>query len=93
MQNHIDFYGKEYIEINLPKLESSELYEYLGVYINLELNWDKQRIISKKKLLRQNYYLRSKCFNTTQTIDIINKVIISAAVYRMYTMNMGTKWC
>ncbi len=40
-------------------------------------------MISRTKLLRQLFFIEKKCFNATQTISIINKVLIPAITYRM----------
>ena len=66
LNNSKDYFGQVYKKVALPKLKKDESYKYLGIYINLDLCWDKQREISKKKLLRQIYYLQTKCFNTIQ---------------------------
>ncbi len=36
----------------LIRISKNECYKYLGVYINLNLNWEKQHMISRTKLLR-----------------------------------------
>lgn len=76
----------------IPKIEAFECYKYLGVHINLNLNWEKQKAESRKKVIRMLYYIRNKCFNVTQTVSIINKVIIPAVSYRMHVMDYGKNW-
>ncbi len=41
----------------LIKLAKNKCYKYFRVYINLNLNWEKQHIISKTKLLRQLFFI------------------------------------
>jgi len=53
MKRCVDFFGKEYTPVVLPKLGKHESYKYLGIQLNLNLNYDKQHLISKQKLLRQ----------------------------------------
>ena len=60
----------------LIKIDKNECYKYLGIYINLNLNWEKQKNILRTKILRQLFFIEKKCFNTIQTINIINKVLI-----------------
>ena len=47
-----DFYGTPYSKTELINTKKGDTYKYLGIYINLELDWGVQQVISKKKLLR-----------------------------------------
>ena len=82
-----DWYGIPYEATELPTINQEESYKYLRVHINLNLNWDKQKIITQQKLLTQLFYIKNKCFNITQTIEIINKVFIPCVTYRMNVIN------
>eukprot|EP00026_Physarum_polycephalum_P009871 Phypoly_transcript_10008.p1 GENE.Phypoly_transcript_10008~~Phypoly_transcript_10008.p1 ORF type:complete len:126 (-),score=19.01 Phypoly_transcript_10008:629-1006(-) len=41
----------------LPKIEKNKNYKYLGVNINLDLNWKKQNQISRIKMLQQLFFI------------------------------------
>lgn len=92
MTGQYDFFGVQYNKTELLITKKEDTYKYLGIYINLQLDWGVQQTISRKKLLRQNFYLRNKCFNTTQTIDAINKVFLPAATYKMNVIDFGRSW-
>ncbi|HYJ01232.1 MAG TPA: reverse transcriptase family protein, partial [Nitrososphaeraceae archaeon] len=72
--------------VKVPFYESSESYKYLGLWINLDLNWKKQEQISNFTLNKSLAFLYKKCFNATQTIEILNLVVFPAITYRMNFM-------
>ncbi len=78
--------GKE-----IPRLEPEESYKYLGVHINLNLNWTKQAQVTEAKLVRQTNYLRHRAFTSRQTIKIINKVFIPSIMYRANVIEFDNK--
>ncbi len=78
--------GKE-----IPRLEPDESYKYLGVHINLNLNWTKQTQVIEAKLVRQTNYLRHRAFTSRQTIMIINKVFIPSIMYRANVMEFDNR--
>lgn len=90
MIGKLDWYGIPYEATELPTIKAEESYKYLGVFINLDLNWEKQKIVTQQKLLTQLFYIKNKCFNITQTIEIINKVFIPCVTYRMNVINFDT---
>ncbi len=81
-----DLAGKE-----IPMLSEEESYKYLGVYVNLNLDWKKQIEIMEAKLIRQTNYLRHRAFNSRQTIEIINKVFIPSIMYRANVFDIPEK--
>ncbi|EFE49442.1 hypothetical protein NEIELOOT_01787, partial [Neisseria elongata subsp. glycolytica ATCC 29315] len=56
---------------------------YLGVWINLDLNWNKQTQATSFQYSTYISYLYKKCFNATQTMEILNLVVFPAITYRM----------
>ena len=74
--------GKE-TSTNLPFYVSSESYKYLGLWINLDLNWGQQTSISNAMYNKYISYLYKKCFNASQTVEILNLVVFPAITYRM----------
>lgn len=70
--------GKPY-----PKIGSDECYKYLGIPINLQLDWTELEKNCRDKLSRQLNYIRMKCFDSSQATIIINKVFIPALLYRI----------
>ena len=75
---HLTYNGK-----NIPWAEPHESYKYLGIYINLNLDWKQQIKISSYKYLRHIAYLHKRCFNASQTAEILNLVVFPAITYRM----------
>jgi len=92
IQHKITFKDSEGKINELIKLKSDESYKYLGIYMNLNMNWERQQTITRTKFLRQLFFVEKKCFNATQTISIINKVIIPAIMYRMQVMIFDKKY-
>jgi hypothetical protein len=80
----------------LPFFDTHESYKYLGVWINLDLDWTDQFNSSQGGLIRNLTYLRHKCFTPSQTAEIINIVVLPAITYRMnivsYPKDLLTKW-
>lgn len=69
--------------VKIPYYKKSESYKYLGVWINLDLNWEKQQNVLSSTINKYITYLYKKCFNATQTIEIVNLVIFLTVTYRM----------
>ena len=68
---------------NLPYYESHESYKYLGLWINIDLNWGAQTRASNLMFQKYTSFLYKKCFNASQTAEILNLVIFPAITYRM----------
>ena len=69
----------------LPYYTKEESYKYLGLNINLDLNWEDQTNASHGVFMKYISYLYKKCFNATQTIEILNLVVFPAITYRNFT--------
>jgi hypothetical protein len=82
----VDPGGKE-----IPFLAPEESYRYLGIYVNLKLDWKKQLDVIEKKVIRQTNYLRHRAFTGAQTIKIVNKVIIPSVMYRASVIQIPTR--
>jgi hypothetical protein len=67
----------------LPFYKSKESYKYLGIWINLGLNWSDQTRISNAMYSKYLSYLYKKCFNASQTAEILNLVVFPSLTYRM----------
>ena len=64
-------------------LPPEDSYKYLGVYINLNLDWTKQHQVSNLTFIKHLAYLRRRCFTASQTVEILNLVVFPAITYRM----------
>jgi len=67
----------------IPWLPKNESYKYLGLHINLCLDWTAQIKISNTNYMRHLAYLRRRCFTPSQTAEILNLVVFPAITYRM----------
>ena len=76
----------------VPFINASECYKYLGININLELNWDKQTIILWNCFQRQINFLCNKCLTTKQVTKILNSIIMPALYYSLQFFNLSIKW-
>ena len=75
----------------LPYYYSNESYKYLGLWINLDLSWSDQTKASNAMFNKYIAFLYKKCFNATQTAEILNLVIYPAITYRMNLMKYSDK--
>ena len=81
---------------HLPYYESWESYKYLGLWINLDLNWEKQTQITNGMYAKYLSSLYKKCFTASQTAEILNLVVFPSITYRMnlikYDNKAVSKW-
>jgi len=70
---YIDFNGKN---IEIPFLEPNEPYPYLGVWIALDLNWDKQETMIRVVLYGYLRKLEKRALTTEQKILVVNLLVI-----------------
>lgn len=82
LPNQPDLFTDEQEKHPIPKLLPHQSYKYLGVMVNLKLNWDEQAELCTKRLTRQLNHLRYSALDDTQVITCINKVLIPAILYR-----------
>jgi hypothetical protein len=77
-QNYKRFTYKDYMneKTYFNSFDHNESIRYLGIYINLDLNWKGQFEKTKNNLTSCLKQIRSKMFNIDQTIKIINLLII-----------------
>ena len=78
--------------VEIPFISSNECYKYLGVYINLDLNWDRQKIILWSSFQKQINFLCNKCLNIKQVTKILNIIIIPALYYSLQFFNLSKIW-
>jgi hypothetical protein len=66
----------------IPFLQPDEHYKYLGIFISLDLTWNRQRQETERSLLRHLGFLRRTAFNGEQSMIILNRVILPGILYR-----------
>ena len=77
-------YDSFYFEnIPIKKLNKKESYKYLGIWINLKLNWDKMKSEIENGYKKHVNMLKRKRITTDQKIEIINIITYSRITYRM----------
>lgn len=86
--NYVDFRGKT---ITIPHLKEDEAYPYLGTWITLNLNWEKQELMIRSTLYNYLNKLNKKALSTEQKILVINTLIIPHIAYRMGIARFDTK--
>ena len=84
-----DLIGKQ---IEIPFISASECYKYLGIQINLDLNWDKQKIILWNSFQKQINFLCNRCLSIKQVTKILNQVILPALYYSLQFFNLSKLW-
>jgi hypothetical protein len=68
----------------IPFLRPDEHYKYLGIFISLDLTWNRQRQETERTLLRHLGFLRRTAFNGEQSVTILNRVILPGILYRAH---------
>ena len=79
-------------QIIIPYIESFVSYKYLGININLDLNWEKQRNISWNIFQRQIAFLHNRCISVKQIIKILNSIVIPTLNYSLQFIYYPNKW-
>jgi hypothetical protein len=69
----------------IPSIAPSESYKYLGIYFNINLNWEKQQAEVDRRYKWRNTVLRSKNLTPQQVVAVINSV---ANAYITYTLGI-----
>jgi exonuclease III len=97
IQNIRDTPADFYIHLNgqktkIPQLGAKENYKYLGVQINMELNWEPMLEQLKGRITGIFEKCRRRCFTTPQLVTIFNKVVMPAIEYRMNVIQFPTNW-
>jgi hypothetical protein len=86
--NKFEWKGKE-----IENLGDRGYYKYLGIHINLLLQWTKQTQISEEKYKNCIDIICRKMYLTTeQKITLINAVAQASLAYRMETIVFDEKW-
>ena len=88
----LEFRNLNYQKVEIPFIKSSESYKYLGIYINLELDWTKQRSISWSILMRHISCLQNRCLSTKQITKILNTIVIPSFNYGLQFYSYPKKW-
>ena len=72
-----------YLGKEVPHINPSESYKYLGVHINLRLDWERQTRASNRTFHMYAGYLNRKCFTASQAAEVFNLVVFPTITYRM----------
>jgi exonuclease III len=93
-KNHKELYVKirGNQERKVPCIAKDESYSYLGIWMNLELNWFRTMNALKANLIRYLEPLKWRCFSARQTVDAINKIFVPMISYRMAVIPFPRKW-
>jgi hypothetical protein len=82
--------------VNVPRIEANQHYRYLGVWISLTLQWEKQIEDMQNKVTRYMSFLSNRCFTTAQTALAVNKILVPRITYAMTVVdipeNTLAKW-
>lgn len=78
--------GKVYLDrvprsVALPKLTGLATYRYLGVHVNVQLNWQAHLDKCTQKLRRQLFCLRRKRYTKRQLVKIVNTMLVPYLTY------------
>jgi hypothetical protein len=65
----------------IPRIKEGEHYRYLGVWISLNLDWNKHIQYVDEKIARYTYFLSNRCFTAAQCVLAINRILIPRACY------------
>lgn len=85
--NTLTFEGQK-----IKKLSRNEHYKYLGIMINLTLDWDKQKEVLEKSFIRHMNMLKGKRITAEQKINIINIIANAKIAYRMQVVDFDPEW-
>jgi exonuclease III len=69
--------------VNIPHLEASKPYKYLGVQISLYKSWDEQYRILKRQLQSHIQWLKHRCFSLQELSEIVRTVLFPPLEYRL----------
>lgn len=80
---------------NIPfeNLGATKSYKYLGVMINLSLNWEDQREVSENTFKNTLFLITNKFYlSCKQHIKLVNAVAIASLRYRMQFFHYSNHW-
>jgi exonuclease III/ribonuclease HI/predicted transposase YbfD/YdcC len=80
------------IQIQIPKGKPDESYKHLGTWVNIDLNWTKQRTVLFNMFLQQIAHLRKRCFTVRQLVVGINKIIIPCLSFGTLFQTFPPRW-
>ena len=69
-------------EFNIPLISTDTSYKYLGIWINLDMNWNKQMNQIQATVSKFINHLNYRCYSTKHIVSIINKVLSPSITYR-----------
>ena len=91
---NIDIYikGEDSKPKKIPFIKPNDSYSYLGILINIDLNWELQEKSLKTNLLKYLILLYNRCFSVKQTVEAINTIFIPALAYRLAVIPIKDKF-
>jgi ribonuclease HI len=78
--------------IPIPVLEQGECYKYLGVWVNVQLNWEKQKQVLHQRVLARLKLLESLPATPSAKVEVINIFALSLLNYHMQMIQFPEKW-
>jgi hypothetical protein len=77
----------------LENLGEDGYYKYLGIWINLKLDWTKQLNTSKSQVTLLMETISKKFYlNSTSLITLVNRAVIPSITYRMQVIQFPASW-
>src|SRR5271163_1004864 len=76
----------------IKKLKAGESYKYLGIELNMMLNWTDQMKELETNFNKHIKFLEKRKITTQQKITIINIITNNKFAYRMNVINFDKKW-
>ena len=86
----LSYYDLNGMHIEIPYLTASESYQYLGINLNLELNWEPQINRLWNSFQKQIIFLSNRCLTVKQVIKILNQVTLPALYYSLNFFNISS---
>jgi hypothetical protein len=73
----------EYRGNKIIKIKPNQSYKYLGIEINLNLDWGDQKTILETSVNKFSNFLKGKHITIQQKITIFNVILAAKFAYRM----------
>jgi len=77
--------------LRLPRLTGTQTYRYLGVHLNVELNWDYHLDRLSNKLTHHLFCIRQKSYTKRQVVKILNGIVIPYMTYGLECVEVPLK--
>jgi hypothetical protein len=86
--------GREKIEIGGEEVKcfgERESKRVLGIWVNLELTWEEQEKIARRRVDEIMNQLEGRCFTVKQKVEVVNKLVMPGLEYRMAVVKFSDK--